>query len=81
MITSNCSLSANEITAKIMDYDKKIPPDPQATDREDTFQMPTIPTSKEVSSLTWGIWDCWWQPYWIWIALPEGGGYYIDVGW
>lgn len=58
-----------------------MPPDPQANDREDDFQMPKIPTSKEVINLTWGTWDCWWQPYWIWISSPKGGGYYVDVGW
>ena len=81
VVTSNCSVSSNEIIAKIVDYSKKIPPDPQAGDREDEFQMPVVPTSKEVTNLTWGSWDCWWQPYWVWISLPEGGGYYVDFGW
>ena len=81
VVTSNCSVSSNEIIAKIVDYSKKIPPDPQAGDREDEFQMPVVPTSKKVTNLTWGSWDCWWQPYWVWISLPEGGGYYVDFGW
>ncbi len=80
-IRSNCSISTNHITAQIVDLDKNPPPDPQANDRNDGYSIPAKPSKPNVTSLTWGEWDCWWHEYWVWHSDGDGGGYYCDHGW
>lgn len=80
-VRSNCSTSTNTITAQIVDLDKNPPPDPQANDRNDGFSIPAKPSKPNVTSLTWGEWDCWWHEYWVWHSDGDGGGYYCDHGW
>lgn len=80
-IRSNCSTSTNHITAQIVDLDKNPPPDPQANDRNDGYSIPAKPSKPNVTSLTWGEWDCWWHEHWVWHSDGDGGGYYCDHGW
>ncbi|MCQ5128903.1 hypothetical protein NE562_04470 [Butyricicoccus faecihominis] len=80
-IRSNCSTSTNHITAQIVDLDKNPPPDPQANDRNDGYSIPAKPSKPNVTSLSWGEWDCWWHEYWVWHSDGDGGGYYCDHGW
>ena len=85
-VTSSCSLSSSEIVAEIIDLDKNPPPDPQANDRNDGFSIPSKPSKPDVTSLTWGEWDCWWHEYWVWesdwnwYSDGEGGGSWEDDG-
>ena len=51
-VTSNCSVSSSEITAKIVDLDKNPPPDPQANDRYDDFTIPSAPSKPSTTTLT-----------------------------
>lgn len=81
-IRSNCSTSTNHITAEIVDLDKNPPPDPQANDRNDGYSIPAEPSKQNVTSLTWGEWDCWWHEYWVWHSGDDDDdGYYCDHGW
>lgn len=64
-ITSNCNVSTNTIVAEIVDLDKNPPPDPQANDRNDSFRVPSTPTTSNVTNLSWGEWDAWWYEYWV----------------
>ena len=81
-ISSNCTLSASKIVAKIVDLDKNPPPDPQANDRNDGFSIPAKPSNLNVTSLTWGEWDCWWHEYWIWHSGDDDeDGWWEDEGW
>ena len=81
-IRSNCSTSTNSITAQIVDLDKNPPPDPQANDRNDGFSIPAKPNKPNVTSLTWGEWDCWWHEYWVWHSGDDDDdGYWCDHGW
>lgn len=81
-IRSNCSTSTNHITAEIVDLDKNPPPDPQANDRNDGYSIPAKPSKQNVTSLTWGEWDCWWHEYWVWHSGDDDDdGYYCDHGW
>lgn len=80
-IRSNCSTSTNHITAQIVDLDKNPPPDPQANDRNDGYSIPAKPSKPNVTTLTWGEWDCWWHEYWVWHSDGDGEGYYCDHGW
>lgn len=81
-IRSNCSTSTGHITAEIVDLDKNPPPDPQANDRNDGYSIPAKPSKPDVTSLTWGEWDCWWHEHWVWHSGDEDDdGYYCDHGW
>lgn len=81
-VTSNCSVSSSEIVAEIVDLDKNPPPDPQANDRNDGFRIPAKPSKPNITSLTWGEWDCWWHEYWVWHSGDEDDdGYWCDHGW
>lgn len=81
-VSSNCSVSSNEIIAEIIDLDKNPPPDPQANDRNDEYRLPSAPNQPNTTSLTWGEWDCWWHEYWVWHSGDEDDdGYWCDHGW
>lgn len=81
-VTSNCSLSSNEIVAEIVDLDKNPPPDPQANDRNDGFTIPSAPNKPNTTTLTWGEWDCWWHEHWVWHSGDEDeDGWWEDEGW
>jgi len=86
-ITSNCTLDKNVIVAEIVDLNENIPPDPQANDRNDGYSIPAAPVKANVTTLTWGEWDCWWHEYWVWIPdwdycdHGEDGGHWVDNGW
>lgn len=82
-VSSNCELSTNTITAKIIDLDQNPPPDPQANDRNDGFSIPTKPVSRNVTSLTWGEWDCWWHENWVWHSGDDDDDddWWEDLGW
>lgn len=85
-VTSNCTISSNEIIAEIVDLDRNPPPDPQANDRNDGFSIPAKPSKPNVTSMTWGEWDCWWHEYWVWVPdwdycdHGEDGGHWVDNG-
>lgn len=90
---SKGSLSTSTITASIVDLNQSIPPDPKATDRNDNFQQPSIPSYTAKTSASWGIWSAYWKAYWVWISNwhwistgPDTGywvdnGYWEDQGW
>lgn len=81
-VASNCSVSSSEIVAQIVDLDKNPPADPQANDRNDGFSIPAKPVKPNVTSLTWGEWDCWWHEYWVWHSGDEDeDGWWEDCGW
>ena len=65
-----------------MDMNENPPPDPQANDRNDGYSIPAKPSKQNVTSLTWGEWDCWWHEYWVWHSGDDDDdGYYCDHGW
>ncbi len=81
-ISSNCSVSTGQIRVKIVDMDDNPPPDPQADDRNDGFVIPVVPGKQNVTSLTWGEWDCWWHAHWVWHSgSGDDDGYWCDHGW
>lgn len=80
-ISSNCQTSATSIVAEIVDMSQNPPPDPQANDRNDSFVIPDKPSYADVNYLSWGEWDCWWHPDWVWHDTSDTSGYYCDHGW
>ncbi|HEX3018006.1 MAG TPA: hypothetical protein VHP31_09160 [Caproicibacter sp.] len=87
-------LSADSITAKVSALTEKTPPNPTATDRNNSFTTPTVPNKAAISSSSWSVWSGTWIPNWVWIpnwlwvsnsAWPSGGswvdnGYWQDEG-
>lgn len=84
--SSKGSLRTSSITASIVDLNQNIPPDPKATDRNDSFQEPSIPSYTAKTSASWGIWSARWHSYWVWIAnwqwisTGPNSGYWVDFG-
>lgn len=79
-ITSSANLSANNITAKVIDLAENTPPDPQVTDTNKTFKVINPPNHKGINSLSWTQWRAYWQEKWEWIETSPGKGEYIDLG-
>jgi len=79
-------LSENVVTAKIVDLSKNPPPDPKATDRNDGFIIPPVPSRVNNLSASWSVWGAQWHSHWVWISIwvwhsyPSGGGYWCDHG-
>lgn len=78
-VSSNCNVSSHNIVVKIVDMNANEPPDPQANDRNDSFQIPSVPNMPNTTSLTWGEWDCWWHANWVWVGGEDGS--WEDHGW
>ena len=79
-------LSHSSITASVVDLNQNLPPDPKATDRNDSFTIPKIPSYSAKTSASWGIWSAEWHSYWVWksdwewISTGEDTGYWYDDG-
>ena len=69
---------------KIVDLNEKIPPDPLATDTFPGFAVPALPSNPQRLSANWGVWNCYWVPYWVWHSdVDDDGndnGYWCDHG-
>lgn len=59
------------------------PPDPNANDRNDSFQAVQIPYRSEATTTGWSVWKPWWKAEWVWHETPEAEeeGYWVDEGW
>ncbi|WP_235441372.1 hypothetical protein [Paenibacillus sp. IHB B 3415] len=84
--STNGSLNVSSITASIVDLNQNPPPNPTATDRNDSFHLPAVPTYPSKTTTFWGIWSASWHEYWVWISnwqwysSGKGTGYWIDNG-
>ena len=85
---SSGELSADTITAKVSALTEKTPPNPTATDRNDSFQAVAAPNKTAVSASSWTVWSAYWVPNWVWIpnwvwaSNPSwaSGGQWVDEG-
>lgn len=75
------SVGNARIHVNIVDISGNDPPNPAADDRKDDFTLSAMPVNSEVTTLTWGVWSPWWQPYWVWVSTGDGEGYWEDRGW
>lgn len=86
--SSSGSLSADDITAKVSALTEKTPPNPTATDRNDSFQAVAAPNKTAVSASSWSVWSAYWVPNLIWIpdwvwasnSSWASGGEWVDEG-
>lgn len=71
----------NQIIAKIVDLNEKIPPNPTANDRNYYFTIPSVPDKPQKTSVTWGKWDCYWKSKWVWKSKWKFiSGHWVDKG-
>lgn len=79
------TLSQSTIQTKIVNLDENEPPNPTATDRNNSFSPAPVPSRMVKTSASWGVWWAQWHPYWVWNSnwLWVGGedGYWEDYGW
>ena len=86
--SSHGYLSADNITAKISALNEKVPPNPTATDRNNSFKAVTVPNRAAISASSWSVWYAYWVPNWVWVSnfvwVPnpswESGGSWVDEG-
>ncbi|MVB10458.1 hypothetical protein CAFE_11470 [Caprobacter fermentans] len=85
---SKGSLDVGSIKANIVSMDGHEPPDPTASDRNDSFRMPSVPSPAVTTSNSWGVWSGYWVPNWVWhedwhwVSDPGSatGGHWKDKG-
>ena len=68
IFTNKGSLATTTIRANVVDLNENPPPDPMADDRYNGYSRPSLPTGQNVTSLSWGIWRCWWHANWVWVS-------------
>lgn len=59
---SSGSTSETEFIARIESLDENPPPDPQATDTNPRFTMPSLPRNPQKTSASWSVWYAYWVP-------------------
>ncbi|TYQ17851.1 UNVERIFIED_CONTAM: hypothetical protein Cloal_0223 [Acetivibrio alkalicellulosi] len=79
------TVDKNQITAKIVDFKDKEPPNPTAKDRNNGFVIPRLPNKVHKNTVTWRKWTCYWKSRWIWKSnwkwnSQGNDGYWIDEG-
>lgn len=69
------------ITAKVVDLEEKVPPNPIANDTKPSgYTVQNIPNKAQKNSANWGEWDCYWKPNWVYVSNGNGGGHWVDKG-
>lgn len=71
-------------TAKIVDLNEHIPPDPLATDTNPGYSVPPLPDNPQKTTANWGVWSCYWVPVWDWCdhstEEDPDAGHWVDNG-
>lgn len=73
------STAQDTFTAKIVDLNDNIPPDPQATDTNPRYTVPALPSNPQKTTANWGVWSCYWVPVWEWCDHDDWG-HWVDNG-
>ena len=69
--TNRGKLSNHTIHSYVADLNESPPPDPMADDRYDGYVRTSLPQGQNTTSLSWGVWRCWWHANWVWIEKWE----------
>nr|WP_313529435.1 hypothetical protein [Anaerotignum sp.] len=77
---SGAYTAKSEFTAKIVDLNELIPPDPLATDTNPHYLPPPLPNNPQKTVANWGLWSCYWVPVWVWCDHGKDGGHWVDEG-
>ena len=65
---SGATTAQTSFTARIVDLNEKIPPDPLATDTYPGYSPPALPVNSQKLTANWGVWSCYWKEKWVWHA-------------
>mgnify|MGYP006916067233 CR=1 FL=1 len=89
-VIGGAETSKGTIIANIVDLDENPPPDPKATDRNDTFSPVSVPSKAQKTTAAWSRYYAYWVPNYVWISHwkwytktnPDGTvtGYWKDEG-
>ncbi|MBO6229409.1 MAG: hypothetical protein J6O50_02500 [Ruminiclostridium sp.] len=89
-VIGGAETSKGTIIANIVDLDENPPPDPKATDRNDTFSPVSPPNKAQCTTAAWSRYYAYWVPDWVWISnwvwyphIADGkivGGHWEDHG-
>ncbi len=81
---SGADTAKTDIIAEIVDLSELIPPDPLATDTNPDYILPALPKNSPTTTATWGVWDCYWVPVWVWCdhstEEDPNDGHWVDEG-
>ncbi|SHN87918.1 hypothetical protein [Desulfitobacterium chlororespirans] len=80
--------SSATIQANVVELEEKTPPDTQLFDLNpegeartpDWWRPMNPPLRNERKAATWGEWNCYWVPNWVFFATEDGGGFWVDLG-
>lgn len=72
-------LSDDTIEAKVVKLEEKTPPNPTATDRNDSFRLSVVPSRSVMLASSWTVWYA--EPHWVWDSnWTWSDGRWVDVG-
>ncbi len=63
---SGATTAKTSFTARIVDLNERIPPDPLATDTYPGYSPPALPANPQKLTANWGVWSCYWKAKWVW---------------
>lgn len=70
--------SSGTIHANIVQIPSSDPPNPTANDRNDSFTRSGVPSNRQITSASWGIWQPYWHSNWVW---DDDAKEWHDTGW
>jgi hypothetical protein len=70
--------SSGTIHANIVQIPKSDPPNPTANDRNNSFTRSGVPSNRQITSASWGIWQPYWHSNWVWDRESKE---WHDTGW
>lgn len=81
-------LDTDVVDAKVIKLEEKTPPNPIATDRNDSFRPSSVPNQPSLLASSWSVWSAKWVPNWVWESNMvwdvhsdwPSGGQWIDHG-
>jgi hypothetical protein len=81
---SGAYTAKDTFTAKIVNLNEHVPPDPLATDTNPGYSIPPLPNNPQKTTANWGVWSCYWVPVWVWhdesTDDDPDAGYWEDEG-
>lgn len=77
---SGASTGKTTLKAKIISLEENLPPDPLATDTNQKFKIPFIPSNFQKTTAGWSVWDAEWKSDWKWESnwRWEGTGHHME---
>lgn len=65
------TLDKSLIRVNVIDMSSNDPPNPKATDRNESFTVPELPKKEQKENAKWGVWNAWWKADWRWVKVMK----------